>query len=300
MVPEMRVESYYGHPVIKKPVWTWEIPLYFFTGGLAGGSMLLAAGARLSGNHAVARRALFTALASVTVCPALLISDLGRPSRFLNMLRVFKPTSPMSVGTWVVSAAGTFTSIAAVCELLGILPRVKTASLLAAGALGAPLSTYTAALIADTAVPVWHEARIELPFVFGATALASAGAAAVLLNDPSTAGAARVLCAGGALTALAGVEIMERRLGDLAKPYHEGRARQLGRLAKTLNGAGATAIVLAGRRRRALAAAGAAAVIAGALCERWSIFAAGGPSASDPAFTVRPQRERLLAGASSS
>ncbi len=224
LVPEMKPQSYYGHPVIKQPVWKWEIPLYFFTGGLAGGSMLLAEAARLSGNRTVERRSLFTALAAVTVSPILLISDLGKPSRFINMLRVFKPTSPMNIGTWVISAAGTCTGVAAACEVTGVLPRIKGIAELTAAALGAPLATYTAALIADTAVPIWHEARYELPFVFGSTALASAAAASVLVNGPSESGPASALCAGCALASTLGTEIMERRLGDLGTPYHEGRA----------------------------------------------------------------------------
>jgi formate-dependent nitrite reductase membrane component NrfD len=292
MVPAMTPRSYYGHPVLKKPVWKWEVPLYFFTGGLAGGSMLLAATARRQGNGTVARRALFTALAAAGVSPALLISDLGKPSRFLNMLRVFKVTSPMSVGTWVLSAAGTLTGAAAGCELLGVLPRIRGATETAAAGLGAPLSTYTAALIADTAVPVWHEARVELPFVFGSTALASAGAASVLLNDSGDSATARAMCAGGALASTAGVQLMERRLGELARPYHEGTPRMLGTAAKALNVLGAAA-VLAGGRVRAVASAGAAAVLAGGLCERWSIVKAGESSAQDPMSTVKPQRERL-------
>ena len=99
------VRSYHGQPVLKQPVWTWEIPLYFFTGGAAGASAGLAYLGELSGNDELARRAWAVALAGLTVSPALLISDLGRPPRFLNMLRMFKVTSPMSVGTWVLSAA---------------------------------------------------------------------------------------------------------------------------------------------------------------------------------------------------
>jgi formate-dependent nitrite reductase membrane component NrfD len=292
MVPAAAPRSYYGHPVLKKPVWRWEVPLYFFSGGLAGGSMLLAATARRQGNDTVARRALSTALAAASVSPALLISDLGKPSRFLNMLRVFKVTSPMSVGTWVLSAAGTLTGAAAGCELLGVLPRVRGAAETAAAVLGAPLSTYTAALIADTAVPVWHEARLELPFVFGSTALASAGATSLLLNPPRVSGTARAMCAGGALASTAGVQLMERRLGELARPYHEGLPRLLGTAATSLSVLGAV-MVLAGGRVRAVAAAGGSAVLAGGLCERWSIVKAGESSAQDPAYTVKPQHERL-------
>jgi hypothetical protein len=157
------------------------------------------------------------------------------------------------------------------------------------------LSTYTAALIADTAVPVWHEARHELPFIFGATSLATAGAASVMLNAPGSSRTARTLCVTGAAASIAGVEVMERRLGALAGPYHSGRPGLLGRAAKALSAAGAVAVA-AGGRRRAAALAGGAAVLAGGLCERWAIFVAGRESAMDPQHTVRPQRERLSRG----
>src|SRR5919199_1448328 len=107
MVPEEEARSYYGRPVLKEPVWEWEIPWYFFAGGLAGASSGLSLVARLAGNERLARRALLAALGGATVSPVLLISDLGKPERFYNMLRVVKPTSPMSVGTWVLFASGT-------------------------------------------------------------------------------------------------------------------------------------------------------------------------------------------------
>src|SRR5215212_6840213 len=101
--------SYYGRPIIKEPVWTWEIPWYFFTGGLAGGSAALGFTAGALGNERLARRAWANATAGVVVSPALLISDLGRPARFLNMLRMVKLTSPMSVGSWVLNLSATCT-----------------------------------------------------------------------------------------------------------------------------------------------------------------------------------------------
>ena len=289
MVPEAKPESYYGRPVLKKPVWTWEIGPYFFAGGLAGASMMLAAASRRQGNHTVARRALFTAFAAVAVCPPLLIHDLGMPRRFLNMLRVFKVTSPMSVGTWVLSAAGTLTGVATTCEALRILPRVRNAAEMGAATLGAPLATYTAALIADTAVPVWHEAAVALPVVFACTSLATAGAASVVLNDPAESATARTLAVGGAVGALLSVQLMERRLGRLAEPY---RGQPAGRAAKSLIAAGAITTALLGRRRAA-AALGGAAILAGGFLERWSIFTAGAASAADPVYTIGPQRRRL-------
>src|SRR5215213_5895582 len=120
--------SYYGRPVLKEPVWTWKIPWYFFTGGLAGASSNLAAVARLFGNERLARRALLSALVGAAVSPVLLISDLGQPERFYNMLMVFKPTSPMNVGTWLLTAFGSAIGVAASSDVLGVFPRLGRSS----------------------------------------------------------------------------------------------------------------------------------------------------------------------------
>jgi hypothetical protein len=292
MVPEATPTSYYGHPVIKAPIWKPEVGLYLYTGGLAGGSAMLAATARTLGNDVLARRALYTGFAAAAISPALLIEDLGVPHRFYNMLRVVKVTSPMNIGTWILSGAGSSLGVAAACETLGILPRFKRVVEMGAALLGPPLSTYTAALLADTAVPVWHQAHVELPFLFGASAAASAGATATVLTPPSHAGLARSLAMGGMVAELAATEVMERRLGELGEPYHSGAAGRFSRAAKLLGVGGVAALALGGRRR-ALAAAGGVAVMAASLCERMAIFNAGPPSANDPKYVVGPQRERL-------
>jgi formate-dependent nitrite reductase membrane component NrfD len=291
---DVEPRSYYGQPVIKEPVWTWEIPVYFFAGGLAGASTGLAWGAELRGNDPLARRAWQLATGGVLVGSGLLISDLGRPGRFLNMLRMFKVTSPMSVGSWLLTVTGAATSLAALDAHTGRVPGARAARPVAA-ALGLPISTYTGALVANTSVPVWHEARYGLPFLFAAGAAASAGAAAVATLPPKHAAPARRLAIAGAVAEVAAAQLMERRLGHLAQPYHQGAAGVLSKLAGGLTLGGAAALALAGRRRAA-AAAGGALVLAGALAERWSVFRAGFQSARDPRFTVGPQRERIAGG----
>jgi hypothetical protein len=286
-------ESYYGRPILKEPTWTWEIPVYFFAGGTAGGAALLAAGARLSGNALLARRATYVNLAAIGAGPPLLVSDLGRPDRFLNMLRVFKPTSPMSVGTWIVSGAGTAAAVAGACEAGRILPRVRAAGEAISALLAPFLVTYTAVLLSDTAIPVWHEARRELPFVFAGGAAASAGAAVAIAAPPEAAGPARRLALVGCAVELAAVQAMEQRLGLLGEPYHQGEAGRYAKRARALTAAGALLTALAGRRR-AGAAAGGALILAGSLAERWSVYRAGFQSARDPRFVVQPQRERVL------
>ena len=294
MVPEEEVRSYYGRAVLKEPVWSWEIPWYFFAGGLAGASSNLALVARLTGNDTLARRARIAAVGGAAVSPVLLIMDLGKPERFYNMLRVFKPTSPMSVGTWVLSAFGSTTGLAAAHDLLGIFPRLGRFAEAASALLGLPLATYTAVLIADTSVPVWHEARRELPLVFAASSAATAGAAAAILTPLEEAGPARRLAVGGALLEIGTVEVMKRRLGDfLAEPYKGGEPGRFDKLAKALSGLGAAVTAFAGHKQRMAAVAGGALILAGAAFERWSVFRAGFLSAGDPKYTVMPQRERL-------
>ncbi|HEY6151037.1 MAG TPA: NrfD/PsrC family molybdoenzyme membrane anchor subunit, partial [Gaiellaceae bacterium] len=174
------MKSYYGRPVLKEPVWQPEIPWYFFTGGLGGASSVLSLVARWTGNELLAQRSIQIASAADAVSPLLLISDLGRPERFLNMLRVFKVTSPMSVGSWILAYSSTASSVSAFLNTIGRLPRVAELTRLGSAASGAPLAIYTATLVSDTAIPVWHEAHRELPFLFGSSAVASAGAAATI------------------------------------------------------------------------------------------------------------------------
>jgi hypothetical protein len=290
---EMR--SYYGRPILKEPVWQPEIPFYFFTGGIAGASSVLHGLARVAGRERLAKTALYVGAAADLVSPVLLISDLGRPERFLNMLRVFKVTSPMSVGSWVLFISGGASNTAAVLEYLGILKRVKVAAEAVSFLAGPPLATYTGTLLADTAIPVWHEARRELPWLFGASAAASAGAATTLFVPREEAGPARRLALLGAAGALGLKEVMQQRLGFVGEVYEQDEAGRFGRLSKGLTATGAALLAARGRRSRAAAITGSALVLAGELALRWSVFKAGFQSARDPRYTVIPQRERLAA-----
>jgi hypothetical protein len=291
-------QSYYGRAVLKEPVWKGEIPWYLFTGGLGGASAVLSAVARLSRNERLAKRSIYIGAASDAVSPLLLISDLGRPERFLNMLRVFKVTSPMSVGSWILGVSSGASSVSAFLNAIGRLRRVSDASRAVAAASGAPLAVYTGALFADTAIPVWHEARKELPFLFGASAAASAGAAAAVAVPVAEAGPARRLAIGGALVENGVMLVMERRLGFLGEPYHEGEAGRYAKLAKVCTLGGAGVLALAGRKSRFVAITGGAVVLAGEAALRWSVFKAGFQSARDPKYTVVPQRERVAQGSS--
>jgi hypothetical protein len=285
-------QTYYGRPILKEPVWKPEIPWYFFSGGLAGASACLAFGAELAGNDRLARDATLTALAAGGISPILLIRDLGRPARFLNMLRVVKVTSPMSLGTWILTAVGSAIGTAGACELLGVLPRVRLAGRGTAALFGLPLSTYTAALLADTAIPAWHEARHELPFVFAGSAAASAGAAAAITTPPGDARAARRLALGGAALEIVAARVMRMRLGDpVGDVYRTGLPHRLTLASEGCTVAGAALLTAAGRRHAGAAAAGAL-LLAGSALERWAVFKAGFVSARDPRAVVVPQRNR--------
>jgi hypothetical protein len=296
MVPRAKPSSYYGQPVLKRPVWKPEVPMYFFAGGLAGASAGLAFAAGASGNRELERRAWRNALIALGISPPLLISDLGRPERFLNMLRLFKVSSPMSVGSWILAGYGAATGVAAGSELTGLFPAVGRAAKLPSALLGLPLATYTAGLLANTAVPVWHGARYTLPLVFAGGSAASAGAAATIATPSVHAGPARRLAVGGAAVAVGGAFVMERALGDLGEPYRQGAAGKLSRAAGTLCFAGAGLIATRGRHSRAAAVAGGAVLTAGVICERWAVFRAGFQSAADPKYTVGPQRARVERG----
>jgi Polysulfide reductase len=287
------VRSYYGQPVLKEPTWTWEIPVYFFTGGVAGASAGLAYLSDLRGNDVLARSAWTAALAGIGVSPALLISDLGRPARFFNMLRMFKVTSPMSVGSWILSVSGTTTAIAAAHAWLGLFPRLARVARPVAAVFGLPLSTYTAALVANTSIPVWHDARRLLPFIFGSGAGLSAGAACVLLAPPEHAAPARRLALGATVAELAFKEVMEHRLGDQGAPYKQGAGARFAHIGRACLAAGGALLAARGARSRPAAAAAGALLLTGALSVRWSVYKAGFASAADPRYVVGQQRGRL-------
>ena len=291
---EMR--SYYGRPVLKEPVWTWEIPAYFFTGGIGGVSAGLGLAARIAGNEPLARTSTYVSAAADAVSPLLLVSDLGRPERFLNMLRVFKVTSPMSIGSWLLFVSAGASVTAAALEKLGRLKRLELAAETVSAVTGAPLATYTGGLVANTAVPAWHDARRELPYVFGASAVASAGAACSLFLDPVDSAPARRLAVAGAAAELGLVQAMEHRLGRLvSEPYRLGTAGKLTHASKLCVAAGAGLLGFRGRRSRRAAVAGGALLLTGEALLRFAVWKAGAQSARDPRYTVAPQRERVAA-----
>ena len=308
MVPEPEFTSYYGRPVVKPAPWGPGIAAYLFLGGLAGGSAVLGAGAQLTGRTVLRRNCRLAALGAVSVGAAALVEDLGRPERFVNMLRVIKLTSPMSLGSWILSAFSAGAGVAAVAEIdrmtgerlpLGPLRRVLHAvegpAGLEAAAFGPELAVYTAVLLGDTSTPTWNDARNELPFVFVSSAsLASAGLAMVTTPVAET-GPARTLAVLGVVGDLVATQVMRRRMDPVAaEPLHDGRSGALLKASEALAAAGGIATLLGGRRRGVAAAAGLALLAASALT-RFGIFEAGIRSAKDPRYTIEPQKRRLAA-----
>ena len=292
MVPEAQFSSYYGRPVVRETVWGPDVPSYLFLGGLAGASSVLAAGAHLTGHQELARAAKYGAAGAISLSMAALVHDLGRPARFINMVRVLKVTSPMSVGTWIVSAYTPAALAAAACAVTRKLPWAGLAATIAAAALGPAVASYTAVLIGDTAAPTWHEAHRELPFVFIGSAATAAGGLGMLAVRPEQAGQAARLAVLGSVGEIIARRLMMRRLGAAAEPYRQGRAGKLMDTAEVLIAAGLAGAVLAGRSRVVAPLAGTALVAASALT-RFGIFEAGRASVRDPKYTVGPQRERL-------
>jgi formate-dependent nitrite reductase membrane component NrfD len=285
-------DSYYGRPVIKEPVWHTPIAGYLFLGGLAGASSMLAAFAQATGNQELARVSKTGAAAAIGLGVTALGIDLGRPVRFLNMLRVFKVTSPMSVGSWLLTGYGPLAAAAAASALTGRLPRAGAAASAGAAALGAGVATYTAALLTDTAVPAWHEGHREMPYLFAGSAATAAGGLGMLATRQPAAGQAVRFAVLGSAAELTAKSMLVQRLGDAARPYQSGQAGRLMETAEVLTAAGLTGAVLAGRNRAAAALSGTALLTASALT-RFGIFFAGRASARDPAYTVAPQRQRL-------
>ncbi|HEY8471143.1 MAG TPA: NrfD/PsrC family molybdoenzyme membrane anchor subunit [Natronosporangium sp.] len=295
---DQRPGSYYGQPIIKPPTWkNPDVPAYLFLGGLAGSSATLAALAELTGRPRLARAGQLAAAGAAAGGAGLLIHDLGRPARFLNMLRVLKPTSPLSMGSWLLATFGALAGAAATATVTGLLPRAAWLPKAGAAALGPLVMTYPAVLFADTAVPVWHEAHRELPFLFAGGALTSGAGLGLLAAPASEAGPARLLAVAGTGLELAAERRMTTRLGGLAEPYRQGRPARWMRLGQLLTAAGAAGAV-AGRRNRLVAAVAGSALLAGALCTRFGVFEAGLASARDPKYTVDPQRARLAAAQS--
>ena len=316
MVPDVSFDSYYGRHIVKPAPWEKEVAAYLFLGGIAGGSGLLAAGGKALGYPALRRAGRVAAVGAAALGGAALAKDLGKPSRALNMMRTVKLTSPMSVGSWILTAFGGFSGLALASELgqallerrsstgrpgtalarvARVLEIADGPATVGSALFAPPLAAYTAVLLADTATPTWHESYRELPFVFVSSANAAAAGLAMLTVPVGQNGPARRLAAVSALVETVAFERMQDQLGPtLSEPLRTGKAARLLRASKVLTIVGAAGAVTVGRTRVGAALSGLA-LMAGSACTRFGVFEAGMASAIDPKYTVEPQRERLEA-----
>ena len=278
-------DSYYGLPLLKETVWEWPIPAYFYVGGLAGASAALAAAALLRDLPVIARTGRVIAFAGAGVSAALLIKDLGRPLRFIYMLRVFRPSSPMNLGTWILSAFG-----ACAFGALALPGRLGAAASAAAGFFGLPLTSYTAVLLANTAVPLWQGTRNALPVLFVSSAASSAASALELCDLPAAeARVVRRFALAAKVADIAAAMAVEREANAVERVGRPLRKSALWNAAKVCVLSSLLVSALP-RKPRWLGFAGGVLGTLGALATRFGVFDAGRLSARDPQATFEQQR----------
>jgi hypothetical protein len=291
-------QSYYGLPVLKEPVWTWEIPLYFFLGGIGGVSSCVGFAAELfHGDPVLIRFSLWMALIGAALCPILLIADLGRPVRFLNMLRVFKIQSPMSVGAWALFLFGGFAFLAVLGHEL-VLRGFNGLPFLglqwtgeALGALtGLLLASYTGVLIGATAVPVWSQNRTLLPIHFLTSGLGSSAGILELAGFLIPATQILGFVGSGIETLLA--LLFEVRKRPVDAPLHHGKSGWTHRVAGLLEGPLALLLRVFFGSSPGGRQAAAASFIIGALLSRYAWIWAGRASAKDPHALFQLQQKQ--------
>ena len=296
-VPPAKFESYYGRPIIKVTRWREpHLPAYLFLGELSGAAAVLGVAAGATGRPALARagqagrgcrRAGRGRVPDRRAWP--------KPERFLNMLRVAKPTSPMSMGSWILVSHSGLTGAAAASSITGRLRGLGTAAAVASAVTGPLLAAYPGVLLSNTAVPAWHSSHRELPLLFAGGALTAAAAAGLVTGavtgDPADLGpASRLALVGAALEGAAELSL-ERRTDIAAEPYQEGDGGRLLRSARLATVSGAV-IALAARRSRIAALASAALLTTGGVIAKVAVLRVAVASAKDPKYVVQTQQSR--------
>jgi formate-dependent nitrite reductase membrane component NrfD len=293
-VPAADFRSYYGRPILKVTRWREpHLPAYLFLGEMSGAAALLGAIADGTRRPALRRAARLVAAGSAFAGGGFLTAELGRPDRFINMLRVAKPTSPMSMGSWLLAAHSGLCTAACASDLTGLLPLIGSAAGAGSALTGPMLASYPGVLLADTAVPAWHEAYRELPLLFAGgalTAAAAAGLAAGALHpDRSDFEPARRLALVGVAVESAAGFALERKSDLISEPYRTGDAGRLLHVARGLTLGGAAAALLA-RRSRVAAGLSAALLAGGGIVAKVAVHRAGIASAKDPKYVIAQQK----------
>lgn len=282
--------GYYGIPLLKEPSWTWEIPLYFFVGGAAGAAAVVGAVANYTGgNRKLVRDARWIAAAGSVISPALLISDLGRPTRFLNMLRVFKPQSAMSVGVWTLVGFSGGAAATAFAQVLtdrygSSLPVrvIEQAGQAASLLFGLPFSNYTGVLIGATTIPAWNENAGDLPIHFGMSGLSAAVGLLELMGHHKSRALGALGLGAGLFECWEGLRIETRQSAAL-EPLKHGTSGTMTRAGGVLSGPLPAALRLISlfSGSHSLRKAAAVSAVAGSLLTRIAWVYAGHVSARD-------------------
>ena len=289
--------TYYERPLLKMPVWEWVIPFYYYIGGLTGASLVLSAAAQLrdaEGNRGLIRRCQWIAFAGSAVSAGCLVYDLGRPERFLNMLRVFRPTSAMNMGAWILTGVGATTPVSLLLQGRGgFLGAIGGAFGYLAGLFGAGLATYTGVLASSSAIPVWQQSRRAMPILFGAAAAGSVGSFfnAVVENrqERSFTEAFGIV---GQIAELGAGYVMERQASEVervGRPFREGASSVMWKTAAALTAMSVVANLIPGRSKTKRIAAGVLGTL-GSMLMRFSIEQLGKASSLDARASFQQQR----------
>lgn len=293
-VPPADFASYYGRPILKVTRWREpHLPAYLFLGELSGAAAVLGVAAGARRRPGLARAGRLVAAAAAQAGAAFLTAELGRPERFLNMLRVAKPTSPMSMGSWILVSHSGLTATAAATSVTGRLTGIGGAAAAASAVTGPLLAAYPGVLLANTAVPAWHSSHRELPVLFAGGALTAAAVvglmAGALSGDPADLGPAQRLALIGAAVEGTAEFALEHRTDVAAEPYRQGHSAMMLRGARLTTLLGAT-VALGAKRSRLAAVASASLLAGGGLLAKYAVLRAGVASAKDPKYVTQTQR----------
>jgi len=302
-LPPHQSATYYESPLLKRPHWEWNVIVYLFLGGIMGGSssLVLLADEHERGGRVLARNGRYLGVTLALVCPAILVSHLGRPERFLNMLRIVKLKSPMSVGVWGLFAYGNLAALSALGQLAddGVVPDwigrfvPKTLVDPVLAIFGSFIAGYTGVLISATAIPVWAKGKRHIPALSVCSGVASACAvhAALLAIEgdfPETARKIERLELVASLAELAGLEHFRRHAGEIGKPMFEGpRGRKLRTFTQFGGILGATLLNLLPGHSRVRSVLASALTLTGGYVFRETLIEAGKDSADDPRAASR-------------
>ncbi len=300
--------GYYGQPLLKEPQWTPLIPVYFFVGGAAGALGVIGSLADVLGKEKeLARKARWLALAGCGISSALLIADLGKPSRFINMLRVFKPQSAMSIGSWVLSG---FTASNAASSLADVLEAefglAELASFLRAAGragcilFGMPFHNYTGVLIGASVIPAWNNRIRSLPREFGMSGLQSAVSILELCGEDDSQALNVLGLISAAFESWEGVDLLRTRAREL-RVTKSGLSGFLIQLAGALSGPVPIGLRLASlflKDSKTLRRCAALSGIAGSLLMRYGWVNAGKASSRDwkIPLDIKEDRDQLRDG----